>query len=138
MADLTVASTLPDKGVRLVRGLDDILNQLGTFQAGEALTSGDIVAIGADNKLYKADASIGGGNLLLPRGVVIEDIPINNWGALFHTATLSGYSGLTNLGGDLFLSDNPGKVGTAAGATSIVVGFGYRKDGLDVVRIQLG
>ncbi len=138
MADLTVASTQPNKGVRLVRGQDDIMNQLGTFQAGEALTSGDVVAIGADNKMYKADASTGGGNLLLPRGVVVEDIPINAWGTLFFRATLSGYGGLTNLGGNLYLSDNAGKIGTTAGTVSVIVGWGYRKDGLDVVHIDLG
>jgi hypothetical protein len=136
MPDLTVSTTQPNKGVRLLRGQDDIMHQLGTFQAGEALVSGDVVSLGTDNKMYKADAN-GTGNLLLPRGVVVEDIPSGSWGTLFDHVTLAGYSGLANAGAQLYLSDTAGKIGTAAGTTSIVVGWGYRKDGLDVVRIKI-
>lgn len=99
-------------GIRPLRGGDYIQDQIGTFLPAEAIESGDLVRIRTDNRIELADGNVAGkadvrgfvfGNA---RAGSVQGLSVHRRGAL------SGYSGLTVLGGPLYLSTTPGRIST--------------------------
>lgn len=134
MALLTVSTASGNEGIRPVRvGPQDGLVNLGTFVAAEALAAGDAVYLNGSDKLAKADAGAddAGAKAI---GIVLQGCAAGEARTVFAAGTFSGYGGVPR--GPVYLSDTAGRLGDAAGTVSIVVGRGYFKDSIGLIRFQ--
>lgn len=89
--------------------------------AGEALTKGDLVAIGADGKAYQANAATG--SEMLPAMFVAETtVAANAVAELKHSGKVAGCTGLTP-GSYVYVGNTAGAYSASAGNTSQKVGL---------------
>lgn len=134
MALLTVSTASGNEGIRPVRvGPQDGLVNLGTFSALAALVAGDAVYLDANDKLVKALAAADNA-AAKAIGIVLQGCAAGEARTVFAAGTFAGYGGVPR--GPVYLSDTAGRLGDAAGTVAIVVGRGYFKDGVGLIRFQ--
>jgi hypothetical protein len=135
MANLTVSVASGNEGIRPVRvGPQDGLVNIGTFIAAEALAAGDLVYLNGSDKLAKCDASADNA-LAKPIGIVVQGCGAGEGRTVFAAGTFAGYGGVPR--GPVYMSNDPGLLADAAGVVSVIVGRGYFKDGVGLIRLQI-